>query len=159
MKMILAAAAITVLMISCSTIKPLDLRAIESESGSVVTTIQSAQLTDAEKMVVNHAMNQYFEFVKKWNGFDEFTNRDKVKEFIIDFDAISKHYLLVYNVIRKHWNEYPEDSKNKLVEFETKAHNYAKIHKQLLRSEDIQEAMSLGKKFAIVALRIAGSLK
>ncbi|PSJ15939.1 hypothetical protein, partial [Nitrosomonas supralitoralis] len=83
-------------------------------SGQVAAVIKSASLSDTERLIVDHAINQYVGFVNKWKSSITYLDAREplFAEFIADYGRVVVQYLAIKEkVVAVHWGEYTEENR------------------------------------------------
>lgn len=128
-------------------------------SGQVAAVIKSASLSDTEKMVVDHAINEYSSFVARWK--DSISELDATtptfSTFMVDYEVLITQYKEVERIVGKHWTEYPARNKVLLADYQSRAKKINNSIDGLLaagqRYQVMLDALALGRILAGIALK------
>lgn len=106
------------LLSGCAGLQPVIATDYAIASGEVDRTIKDAKLTDSERIIVDHAINRYNEFIERWKVKNLVENRE---EFLFEFRDLKKQYYAVDAVVKKHWQDYDYERQAKLEEYQEAA--------------------------------------
>jgi hypothetical protein len=114
----LRAVLVIALLSGCAGLQPVIATDYAIASGEADKTIKEAKLTDSERMIIDHAINQYNDFIERWKTKSIVENR---AEFLSEFRDLKKQYYAVDAVVKKHWQDYDPDRQAKLEEYQEAA--------------------------------------
>ena len=117
MKTLIIAAAILALS-GCAGLKPVIATDYAIASGEADRTIKAADLKSNEKIVIDHAVNQYNAFIERWKTKSLVENR---AEFLEEFRDLKKQYYAVDVIVKRHWADYDKQQQSKLEEYQEAA--------------------------------------
>ena len=108
-------------------------------SGDAEKAVNTVQLNDFEKMILVHALNKYNEFVSKYkpgkNMLD--TNSPDFDVFKTDYFILKNEYILVQDIVQKHWPEYSQTTQIVLKNYEDRA---------IALDESVMKLIDMGEK-------------
>ena len=87
-------------------------------SGEADQTVKSIPLNDTERLIIDHAINRYNEFIERWKSKDLIENR---VEFLAEFRDLKKQYYAVDAIVKRHWQEYTPEKQALLLEYQEAA--------------------------------------
>lgn len=165
--LILIPSIILILLLGCKTVlnSADDLANItiandQIQSGQVSVVIKSAPLTDVEKLMVDHALNEYIAFAERWKS--SIVNIDSTTPlfaaFTIEYAALVSQYKAVENIVAQHWQEYSSLNQQLLTDYQLRAKKVNTAVDGLIaagaRYQAILDAITLAKILAGVAVKI-----
>lgn len=130
------------------------------QSGQVSVVIKSAPLTDIEKLMVDHALNEYVAFAERWKA--SIVNIDSTTPlfatFTIEYAALVSQYKSVENIVAQHWHEYSPLNQQLLTDYQLRAKKVNNTVNDLIaagaRYQAILDAITLAKILAGIAVKI-----
>jgi len=143
------------LLSGCVGLQPVIATDYAIASGEVDQTIKDAKLTDSERMIVDHAINRYNEFIERWKTKSIVESR---AEFLAEFRDLKKQYYAVDAIVKKHWAAYDKQQQAKLEEYQEAAITLNTSVEKLARL-DMWRAVGVNAlSFGTVLLGIAKTL-
>lgn len=130
------------------------------QSGQVSVVIKSAPLTDVEKLMVDHALNEYVAFAKRWKTSIVNINSTTplFATFTIEYAALVSQYKSVENIVANHWSEYSLLNQQLLTDYQLRAKKVNNTVDSLIaagaRYQAILDAITLAKILAGIAIKI-----
>lgn len=129
------------------------------QSGQVSVVIKSAPLTDTEKLMVDHALNEYIAFAERWKA--SIINIDSTTPlfatFTIEYAALVSQYKTVENIVAQHWQEYLPLNQQLLTDYQLRAKKVNAAVDGLIaagaRYQAILDAITLAKILAGIAIK------
>lgn len=130
------------------------------QSGQVSVVIKSAPLTDTEKLIVDHALNEYIAFAERWKA--SIINIDSTAplfaNFIVEYAVLVTQYKAVENIVAQHWQEYSLLNQQLLTDYQLRAKKVNNTIDGLIaagaRYQAILDAITLAKILAGIAVKI-----
>jgi len=130
------------------------------QSGQVGVVIKSAPLTNTEKLIVDHALNEYVAFAERWKA--SIVNIDSTTPlfttFTIEYAALVSQYKAVENIVAQHWHEYSLLNQQLLTDYQLRAKKVNNTVDGLIaagaRYQAILDAITLAKILAGIAVKI-----
>jgi hypothetical protein len=139
----------------CAGLQPVIATDYAIASGEADRTIKSVKLKDSERMIVDHAINQYNVFIERWKTKNLVENRE---EFLYEFRELKKQYYAVDAIVKKHWQEYTPAQQAQLLEYQEAAISLNATTEKLARL-DMWRAVGVNAlSFGTVLLGIAKTL-
>ena len=124
-------------------------------SGEADKTVKSIPLTDTEKLVIDHAINRYNQFIETWKDKSLIENR---QEFLFEFRELKKQYYSVDSIVKRHWLEYTPEQQAQLLEYQEAAIALNETTEKLARL-DMWRALGVNAlSFGAVLIGIAKTL-
>lgn len=158
--------SILVLLTSCETVlkNADDLTNIaiandQIQSGQVGIVIKSAPLSDTERLMVDHAVNEYMAFARRWKTsmIDIDSTATIFPTFLTEYNDLVAQYRAVENVVSAHWSDYSSINQSRLLNYKARAE---KINSSIdglidagMRHQAIIDAITFAGILAGVALR------
>jgi hypothetical protein len=112
-------------------------------------------LTDTEKLVIDHAINQYNQFIETWKDKSLIENR---QEFLFEFRELKKQYYSVDAIVKRHWLEYSKEQQALLLEYQEAAIALNETTEKLARLDMWRAVGVNAMSFGAVLLGIAKTL-
>ncbi len=124
-------------------------------SGEADKTVKSIPLTDTEKLIIDHAINQYNQFIETWKDKSLIENR---QEFLFEFRELKKQYYSVDAIVKRHWLEYSPAQQAQLLEYQEAAISLNATTEKLARLDMWRAVGANAMSFGAVLLGIAKTL-
>lgn len=130
------------------------------QSGQVGIIIKSAPLSDAEKLMVDHALNEYVAFSERWKSsiIDIDSTAPLFASFMIEYDALVSQYKSVEMVVSQNWQNYTDRNKYLLFDYQMRAKKINDSVDDLIAAGDryqaIVNAITLAKILAGIAVKL-----
>lgn len=93
------------------------------QSGQVGVVIKSAPLSDVERLMIDHALNEYIAFVGRWKTsmIDIDSTATIFPTFLTEYNDLVAQYRAVENVVSAHWPDYSSINKSRLLDYKARA--------------------------------------
>lgn len=129
------------------------------QSGQVGIVIKSAPLSDTERLMIDHALNEYIAFADRWKAliYDLDSTTPAFAVFAADYNKLVGQYRAVEKIVAAHWEDYPEPNRRLLLDYQSRAERMNDSVDDLIaaghRYQAMLDAITLAKILAGVALR------
>lgn len=129
------------------------------QSGQVGMVIKSAPLSDTEKLMVDHALNEYVAFADRWKA--SIINIDSTAPlfatFIVEYNALVAQYKSIEAIVANHWQEYPVRNQYLLSDYQLRAKKINDSVDELIaagaRYQAMLDAITLAKILAGIVIK------
>lgn len=129
------------------------------QSGQVGIVIKSAPLSDTERLMIDHALNEYMAFADRWKAslLDLDSTTPAFAVFAADYNKLVAQYRAAEKIVTAHWEDYPEPSRHLLLDYQSRAKRMNDSIDGLIaaghRYQAMLDAITLAQILAGVALR------
>ncbi len=129
------------------------------QSGQVGIVIKSAPLSDTERLMIDHALNEYMAFADRWKAslMDIDSTAPAFVVFVADYNKLVAQYRAAEKIVAAHWEDYPESNRHLLLDYQSRAKNMNDSVDGLIaaghRYQAMLDAITFAKILAGVALR------
>jgi hypothetical protein len=129
------------------------------QSGQVGIVIKSAPLSDTERLMIDHALNEYIAFADRWKAliYDLDSTTPAFAVFAADYNKLVAQYRGAEKIVTAHWEDYPEPNRHLLLDYQSRAERMNDAIDNLIaaghRYQAMLDAITLAKILAGVALR------
>ena len=151
----LRAIIVLALLSGCAGLHPVIATDYAIASGEADRNIKAVELSDTERLTVDHAINQYNVFIERWKVKNLVENRE---EFLYEFRELKKQYYAVDAVVKKHWQDYDQGRQAKLEEYQEAAIALNSSVEKLARLDMWRAVGANALSFGSVLLGIAKNL-
>lgn len=124
-------------------------------SGEVDRTIKSVPLTSTERLIVDHAINQYLAFTEKWKDADLV---ERSEEFLHDFRELKKQYFSLETIVERKWREYKPAEQENLLTYQKAAISLDDTVSKLARLGLWKDVATNAATFGLVLFNMAKAL-
>ncbi len=147
--------AVVLFLTGCASLQGVVATDYAIASGEADKTVKSIPLTDTEKLVIDHAINQYNQFIETWKDKSLIENR---QEFLFEFRELKKQYYSVDAIVKRHWLEYTLEQQAALLEYQEAAIALNATTEKLARLDMWRAVGVNAMSFGAVLLGIAKTL-
>ena len=147
--------AVVLFLTGCASLQGVVATDYAIASGEADKTVKSIPLTDTEKLVIDHAINQYNQFIETWKDKSLIENR---QEFLFEFRELKKQYYSVDAIVKRHWLEYTLEQQAALLEYQEAAIALNETTEKLARLDMWRAVGANALSFGAVLLGIAKTL-
>lgn len=127
------------------------------QEGIPVDTVISVQLTQAEVLTLDQSLNDYAAFRAKWKDTveDPITMSLSLVSLHIDYARLTTSYINVRNIVKVHWDEYPQNIQFELQTYDNVAVQIDKAATELLSKQRQNEAITAALQYGALIAKVA----
>ena len=140
----------------CAGLQPVIATDYAIASGEAQQTIESAKLTENEKLVITHAINTYSSFIEKWKHDENIIL--KTDEFLNDYAVVKRQYLALHKIIEAKWKQYEPEEQEKLKSYDHAAGVFGESVRKMAYANSWREAGKDAISLGFVLIGMAKTL-